>query len=233
MMRESAERGAVRSSAGCRAGARCGHRLERFGREDRSRQGWVLGTLGAGLGTDILYQGAQHLLAQAIEAAVADWIDRHQDCRDAARRRQVVRNGHLPERSIATRVGEVRVQPPRVHDRRPAGQREKFSSAISPPHLRKTKSLEDLIPWFYLNMAFVGVAMHQPTCCFGLRLAGMAGAPNRFHPLYSLTTDTVNENPPLAATGDTAPRPFSIRWMVSPTASQLSVTSRPIPPFSS
>src|SRR5499426_190893 len=89
--------------------------------------------------TDLLRQGAQRLLAQAIEAEVADWIDRHQDCRDAAGRRQVVRNGHLPERTITPDVGPVTVQQPRVHDRRPAELREKFSSAILPPYLRKTK----------------------------------------------------------------------------------------------
>jgi transposase-like protein len=106
--------------------------------------------------TDILRQGAQQLLAQAIEAEVADWIDRHQDYRDAAGRRQVVRNGHLPERTITTGVGPVTVQQPRVHDRRPAEQREKFSSALLPPYLRKTKSVEELIPWLYLKGVSTG-----------------------------------------------------------------------------
>jgi len=106
--------------------------------------------------TDILRQGAQQLLAQAIEAEVADWIDRHQGCRDAAGKRQVVRNGHLPERTITTGVGAVTVQQPRVHDRRPAGAREKFSSAILPPYLRKTKSIEELIPWLYLKGVSTG-----------------------------------------------------------------------------
>lgn len=106
--------------------------------------------------TDILRQGAQQLLAQAIEAEVADWIDRHQGCRDAAGRRQVVRNGHLPGRTITTGVGPVAVQQPRVHDRRPAGEREKFASAILPPYLRKTKSLEELIPWLYLKGVSAG-----------------------------------------------------------------------------
>jgi putative transposase len=101
--------------------------------------------------TDLLRRGAQQLLAQAIEAEVADRIDRHQDCRDDAGRRQVVRNGHLPERTITTGVGPVTVQQPRVHDRRPAEAREKFSSAILPPYLRKTKSVEELIPWLYLK----------------------------------------------------------------------------------
>lgn len=106
--------------------------------------------------TDLLRQGAQQLLAQAIEAEVADWIDRHQDCRDAAGHRQVVRNGHLPERTITTGVGPVTVQQPRVHDRRPAEQRAKFSSAILPPYLRKTKSIEELLPWLYLKGVSTG-----------------------------------------------------------------------------
>ena len=106
--------------------------------------------------TDILRQGAHQLLAQAIEAEVADWLDRHQDCRDAAGHRQVVRNGHLPERTITTGVGPVSVHQPRVHDRRPAGAREKFSAAIVPPYLRKTKRLEELIPWLYLKGVSTG-----------------------------------------------------------------------------
>jgi transposase-like protein len=106
--------------------------------------------------TDLLRQGAQQLLAQAIEAEVADGIDRHQDCRDAAGRRQVVRNGHLPERTLTTGVGPVTVQQPRVQDRRTAGAREKFSSAILPPYLRKTKSVEERLPWRYLKGVSIG-----------------------------------------------------------------------------
>jgi len=106
--------------------------------------------------TDLLRRGAQQLLAQAIEAEVADWIDRHRDCRDAAGRRQVVRNGHLPQRTITTGVGPVTVKQPRVHDRRPPEQRGKFASAILPPYLRKTRSVEELIPWLYLKGVSTG-----------------------------------------------------------------------------
>jgi len=101
--------------------------------------------------TDLLRQGAQRLLAQAIDAEVADWIDRHQHCRDETGHRQVVRNGYLPERTITTGVGPVELKQPRVADRRPAELREKFQSAILPPYLRKTKSVEELIPWLYLK----------------------------------------------------------------------------------
>ena len=100
---------------------------------------------------EILRQGAQQLLAQAIEAEVAAWIDEHQQVKDEHGHRQVVRNGYLPQRKLVTPVGEVAVRQPRVHDRRPEGQREQFSSQLLPPYLRKTKSIEELIPYLYLK----------------------------------------------------------------------------------
>ena len=101
--------------------------------------------------TEVLRQGATHLLAQAIQAEVAAYLDARSDLRDEAGRQQVVRNGYLPQRTILTGVGPVEVKQPRVQDRRPADQREKFSSAILPPYLRKTRSIEELIPWLYLK----------------------------------------------------------------------------------
>jgi transposase-like protein len=118
--------------------------------------------------TAILRQGAQTLLGQAIEAEVESWIAEHAHVQDEQGHRQVVRNGHLPTRSIVTGVGPVQVTQPRVHDRRPAsGGHERFSSAILPPYLRKTKSIEDLIPWLYLK----GVS----TGDFGEALAAILG----------------------------------------------------------
>ena len=43
------------------------------------------------------------------------------------------------------------MQQPRVRDRRPADEQETFRSAILPPYLRKTPSLEALYPWLYLK----------------------------------------------------------------------------------
>src|SRR5919112_5028945 len=106
--------------------------------------------------TEILRDGARRLLSEAIEAEVTAWIDAHAHLKDQAGRRQVVRNGHLPERTIQTGIGPIAVQQPRVHDRRPAEQRENFTSAILPPYLRKTKSREGLIPWLYLKGVSTG-----------------------------------------------------------------------------
>jgi hypothetical protein len=68
--------------------------------------------------TEILRDGAQRLLSQAVTAEVATWIESHQQVIDAQGHRQVVRNGNLPKRNIMTGVGPVEVTQPRVHDRR-------------------------------------------------------------------------------------------------------------------
>ena len=99
----------------------------------------------------ILRQGATTLLGQAIEAEVQQWIDQHAHLTDAQGHRQVVRNGHLPARQIISGLGPIRLTQPRVHDRRPADEREHFTSKILPPYLRKVKSIEELIPWLYLK----------------------------------------------------------------------------------
>jgi transposase-like protein len=99
--------------------------------------------------TEVIREGARRMLAQSVEAEVAAWIDANAHLKDEAGRRQVVRNGLLPERTIQTGIGDVEVKQPRVRDRQPTDQREAFTSAILPPYLRKTKSLEGLIPWLY------------------------------------------------------------------------------------
>lgn len=106
--------------------------------------------------TEVLRSGAQRLLTQAIEFEVAQWIESHSHLTDEAGRRQVVRNGRLPTRTILTGVGPLEVEQPRVLDRRPKDEAEPFSSKILPPYLRKTRSLEELIPWLYLKGVSTG-----------------------------------------------------------------------------
>jgi putative transposase len=100
---------------------------------------------------EILREGARELLARAIKAEVADWIDSHADITDANGRRQVVRNGFHPDRDILTGLGPITVQQPRVLDRRPGGQRETFTPNVLPPYLRRTKNVDEAIPWLYLK----------------------------------------------------------------------------------
>ena len=100
---------------------------------------------------EILRAGAQKMLTQMILQEVDDWLADRVGLQDEQGRRQVVRNGFLPKRKITTGVGPIEVQQPRVRDRRPAGQTESFTSKILPPYLRKTKGIEELIPWLYLK----------------------------------------------------------------------------------
>jgi putative transposase len=103
--------------------------------------------------TPILREGAQRLLGEAIEAEVAEYIARHAHLRDSTGHRLVVRNGHKNEREIQTGIGLIAVRQPRIDDKHldETGQRMQFTSAILPPYLRKTKSIEELIPWLYLK----------------------------------------------------------------------------------
>jgi len=101
--------------------------------------------------TDVLRDGAQRMLTEAIEAEVAGWIEAHADLRDEHGRRRVIRNGYKPRRSILTGLGPVEVRQPRVRDERRVDEGERFCSKILPPYLRKTKSVEELIPWLYLK----------------------------------------------------------------------------------
>jgi transposase-like protein len=98
--------------------------------------------------TEVLRDGARTLLMQAIEAEVAEFLAGHADKRDALGRARLVRNGHLPERTVQTGIGAVSVKAPRVRDR--AGEL-RFSSSILPPYLRRTRTIEELLPWLYLK----------------------------------------------------------------------------------
>jgi len=103
--------------------------------------------------TEILRQGAQQMLAEAIENEVAEYVAAHAHQRDADGLRPVVRNGHMPARAIQTGLGPVDVARPRVNDKRvdADGHRMRFTSKILPPYLRRTKAIDELVPWLYLK----------------------------------------------------------------------------------
>jgi transposase-like protein len=104
--------------------------------------------------TAVLRQGAQRLLAQAIEVEVTILLTQYAHRHDAEGRQAIVRNGYLPEREVQTGIGAVRVKVPRVRDRSGAGIR--FHSALLPPYIRRSKSLEAFLPWLYLKGVSTG-----------------------------------------------------------------------------
>src|SRR5205807_559055 len=87
-----------------------------------------------------------------------------------------VRNGSLPERTILTGLGPVEIKQPRVQDRRPREQREKFSSAILPPYLRKARSIEELIPWLYLKGISTGDFSEALAALVGPQAKGLSAS---------------------------------------------------------
>ena len=101
----------------------------------------------------LLHEGARQMLMTAIEAEVAAYIEAHQHEVDEKGRRLVVRNGQARERTLVSGVGPINIRAPRVDDRRvdEQGRKFRFTSKILPPYLRRTKSVEELIPWLYLK----------------------------------------------------------------------------------
>ena len=103
--------------------------------------------------SEIIRKGAQRILKEALEIEIETFIDKYRELRIRGNKQRIVRNGYLAEREIVTGVGKVSIKAPRLRDRGGEGTPEKlqFSSSILPPYLRKTKSLEELIPWLYLK----------------------------------------------------------------------------------
>jgi transposase-like protein len=126
--------------------------------------------------TEILREGAQRMLAEAIREEVEEWIGQRAHLRDGQGRQQVVRNGYLPKRTLTTGVGPVEVHQPRVRDRRRAEEAERFTSKILPPYLRKTKSVEELIPWLYLKGISTGDFSEALAALLGPEAPGLSAS---------------------------------------------------------
>ncbi len=129
--------------------------MEKFEAENAGGQGQVEPVAGGdrSLLDEVLRQGAGRMLMTAVEAEVADYVEAHKGEIDEAGHRRVVRNGRGRARTIVTPVGPISVRAPRVDDRRrdEQGRKFRFTSKILPPYLRRTKSIEELIPWLYLK----------------------------------------------------------------------------------
>ncbi|GFZ84650.1 IS256 family transposase [Pseudohongiella nitratireducens] len=104
--------------------------------------------------TDLLRQGARDLIQQAVEAELSEYLQQFTERRLKDGRAAVVRNGYQPERHIQTGIGPVTVKVPKV--RAKDGKPITFRSALVPPYVRKTRSLESALPWLYLKGVSTG-----------------------------------------------------------------------------
>ncbi len=103
---------------------------------------------------EIVRDGARQMLATALQAEVAAYIEAHADQLDENGHQLVVRNGSHQPREVTTAAGAVPVQAPRVNDKRvdpDTGQRHRFSSAILPAWARKSPQVAQVLPLLYLH----------------------------------------------------------------------------------
>ena len=110
--------------------------------------------VGGSLLDELARQGAQRMLAAALQAEVAAYIDAHAGLVDEDGHRLVVRNGHHQAREVATAAGAVAVRAPRVNDKRvdpETGARQRFSSSILPAWARKSPGVAAVLPLLYLH----------------------------------------------------------------------------------
>jgi putative transposase len=128
--------------------------------------------------TAILRQGARQLLNAALKAEIEIFLEQFSEFRDQNGRQRVVRNGYLPEREIQTGIGQVPVKAPRIRDRQPHSPEGRigFSSAILPPYLRRTKSIETLLPWLYLKGVSTGDFTDALEALLGKDAPGLSAA---------------------------------------------------------
>jgi transposase-like protein len=109
---------------------------------------------GRSLLDEIVRDGARQMLAAALQAEVAAYIEAHAGEVDEHGRRLVVRNGHHTAREVTTAAGAVPVRAPRVNDKRvdeATGERKRFSSAILPAWSRKSPRMAEVLPLLYLH----------------------------------------------------------------------------------
>jgi transposase-like protein len=99
---------------------------------------------------NLVREGARKMLAAALEAEVTEFINSHLGVRTKDGHQGVVRNGYMPQRDIQSTAGNIRIRQPRVDDRCLADE-ERFSSTILPKFMRKTPTLENVIPTLYLK----------------------------------------------------------------------------------
>jgi putative transposase len=129
--------------------------------------------------TEILRNGARALLAQVVEAEVSDFLGKHADLKTLDGHQRMVRHDHLPEREMMTGIGPVTVRRPHVRVREAAADdpdRIRFSPSIVPPYMRRSKSIETLLPILYLKGISTGDFSEVLAALLGKDAAGLSAS---------------------------------------------------------
>jgi len=121
---------------------------------------------------NVLRTGARKLIEQAVEAELQEMLSQYTGKEIEGGHAAVVRNGYLPERAIQTGIGPVTVKIPKVRSR--IGEPVTFRSALVPPYIRKTRSLEAAIPWLYLKGVSSGEMSEALKVLLGPEASGLS-----------------------------------------------------------
>ena len=124
--------------------------------------------------TEMLRTGARRLIQAAVQAELEEFMAQHESRRLGNGRAAVVRNGYQPEREIQTGIGPVSVQVPKV--RAKDGTAVVFRSALVPPYVRKSQSLEAALPWLYLKGISSGEMQSALQTLLGPKAAGLSAS---------------------------------------------------------
>ena len=98
--------------------------------------------------TNLISSTIKVAVQEAVNKEMSDFISMYSDLKLDDGKQQIVRNGYNPERSITTGVGEIKVKMPKSRDRKSSGIN--FSSSLLPKYMRRTKSIDELLPVLYL-----------------------------------------------------------------------------------
>ena len=102
---------------------------------------------------ELAREGARRMLVTALEAEVAQYLERYAGERDDQGHALVVRNGRSRARKVTLGAGTIEIQAPRVNDRRTDedGERHRFTSEILPPYMRRSPKVAEVLPILYLR----------------------------------------------------------------------------------
>jgi len=126
---------------------------------------------------DLARVGAQRMIAAALQLEVDEYVTRFRGARDGTGHALIVRNGTARPRPVTTGVGPLTIAAPRVNDRRVvAGVRQKFTSAILPPYIRRSPRLESVLPLLYLHGLSSGDFREALPALLGPEAAGLSSS---------------------------------------------------------
>jgi putative transposase len=126
---------------------------------------------------ELAREGARRMIAAALEVEVEEYVARHRGKRDADGCALVVRNGRAQARRLTTGAGTMRIEAPRVNDKRVVdGERQRFTSKILPPYMRRSPKVTEVLPLLYLHGLSTGDFSEALSSLLGDDAAGLSSS---------------------------------------------------------